>query len=189
MRDSIKQPLDRDRLTVRDATVDDAGVVAEIFNETIVTQENTMDLTLKSPADMADRIQRFDEREVILVLERDDEAIGWGIIQKYSYKFGYRFAAETSVFLRHAEIRKGYGSFLKSAVIERSRELGYRHLVARIWASNEASIAYNLRFGYEIVGIQRDIGFAGGQWRDVAVMQLVLSDKPECDRGTENNVD
>ncbi len=41
-----------------------------------------------------------------------------------------------------------------------------------------ASIEYNLRFGYEVVGIQREIGFKNGHWQDVAVLQLVLDDVP-----------
>ena len=162
------------KLQVRDATIEDAQAIADIFNETIGSRRNTMDLTLKTAVDIENKIRGFDEREVILVLVRDGGVIGWGIIKKYSARVGYRFAAETSVFLRRSEIRKGYGTYLKSLVIDRCRELGYHHLVARIWASNTASIEYNKRLGYEMVGVQREIGFVDGEWRDVAVMQLVL---------------
>ena len=80
--------------------------------------------------------------------------------------------------LRRSEIRRGYGSRLKRVVIERCRAYGYHHIIARIFADNAASIEYNLRFGYEVVGIQREIGFKNGHWQDVAVLQLVLDDVP-----------
>lgn len=180
----MKIPIDIEELTIRDATVADAATIAEIYNETIASRTNTMDLTLKTPEVIGDQIRSFDERETILILERTGTVIGWGIIKKYSPRIGYRFAAETSVFIRKSEIRKGYGSYLKAAVIDRCREFGYHHLVARIWASNTASIEYNKRLGYEMVGIQREIGYVDGQWRDVAVMQLVLDARPQRSRIT-----
>ena len=61
-------------------------------------------------------------------------------------------------------------------MIERCRAYGYHHLVAKILADNTRSIEYNLRFGYERVGVQREIGFKNGHWQDVAILQLVLDD-------------
>ena len=48
------------------------------------------------------------------------------------------------------------------------------HLVAKIWARNEVSVSYNLKLGYEIVGVQRKIGFVNGEWVDVVIMQYVF---------------
>ena len=102
--------------------------------------------------------------------------LGWGIIKKYSDRHGYRFACETSVYLRHKHVRKGYGSSIKNALIERCKQYRYHHLVAKIFADNTASIEYNKKFGYEIVGRQKEIGFKNGRWQDVVIMQLVLSE-------------
>ena len=67
---------------------------------------------------------------------------------------------------------------MKEALIARCKEYGYHHLVAKIFADNKASINYNKKFGYEIVGRQREIGFKNGRWQDVVIMQLVLDDVP-----------
>ena len=165
-------------LVLRDATADDAQVIAEIYNETISTGIDTMDDTLQTEASIQAQMAGFNKRECFMVLERDGYVVGWGIIKKYSPRPGYRFCCETSVYLRHSEVRKGYGSYIKTGLIERCKEYGYHHLLARIWASNAASIAYNEQFGYEIVGIQKEIGYKRGKWRDIALMQLVLSDVP-----------
>ena len=89
---------------------------------------------------------------------------------------GYRFCCESSVFPRREEVRKGYGSTPKKAVIDCYRALGYHRLLARIFADNVASVEYNRSLGYEMVGIQRQIGYKNGRWQNVAVMQLVLDD-------------
>ncbi|MFQ5571189.1 MAG: GNAT family N-acetyltransferase [Rhodothermales bacterium] len=165
-------------LTIRDATLDDAAVIAEIYNESILAGDSTMVIEPRTAADIRHHIEEFTGREGYLLLEREGYVVGWGVIKGYGEGRVYRYCCETSVFLRRAEVGKGYGSRLKRAVIDRCRAYGYHHLVARIWASNTASIAYNRNFGYEVVGIQKKIGYINGQWRDVALMQLVLDDVP-----------
>ena len=72
----------------------------------------------------------------------------------------------------------GHGTRIKNALIELCKELRYHHLVAKIFADNTASIEYNLRMGYEMVGIQKQIGFRRGRFQDIAILQLVLDDVP-----------
>ena len=164
-------------LNIRDATLDDAAVIAEIYNESIRTGSATMDLALKTPDDIRKYINGFSERETYLLLERDDGyVVGWGIIKHFGEGPVYRHSCETSIYLRHAEIRKGYGSHLKRVVLDRCKAYGYHHVVAKIWASNTASIEYNKNFGYELVGIQKEIGYVDGQWVNIALMQLVLDE-------------
>jgi phosphinothricin acetyltransferase len=163
-------------LNIRDATASDASVIAEIYNESIAVGDSTMHDEPKTTEAIRRQMEGFSDREGFMVLESDGYIVGWGVIKLYSHRSGYRFCCETSVFLRRTETRKGYGSFLKKAVIERCRKYGYHHLLARIFADNVASIEYNKSLGYEMVGVQREIGYKNGRWQDVAVMQLVLDD-------------
>ncbi len=164
-----------ERLFIRDASVDDAPVIAEIYNESILVQDATMiDQPIKAE-EIRRHIEIFSEREGYVLLERGNFVVGWGVIKEYGEGPAYRYAGETSVFLRRSEVRKGYGTYLKRYLLVRCKVHGYHHLVARIWASNEASIAYNRKFGYEVVGIQREIGHMDGLWRDIAIMQLILT--------------
>lgn len=163
-------------LALRDATPGDAAAIAEIYNQSIVAANATMDDKPKTAADIRRQMAAFTNRETYTILERDGELIGWGLIKLYSPRSGYSRCAETSVYLDQSEVRRGYGSFIKRALIERCKEYGYHHLIARVWADNAASIEYNRGFGYEIVGIQREIGYIDGHWQDIAVLQLVLED-------------
>lgn len=161
---------------IREGTVADAAAIAEIYNESVAAADATMDDRPKSAEEVQRQIEGFGEREGYLVLEVDGRVLGWTVLKAYSPKGGYRFCRETSTFLRRSEMRKGHGSRLERAAIERCRQLGIHHVIARIFADNLASIRFHERFGYELVGIQREIGYLGGRFRDVAVMQLVLAD-------------
>jgi phosphinothricin acetyltransferase len=161
---------------VFDFTAKDAAAVAEIYNESIRAGNATMDDEHKSPADILTWVQDFNDREAILVLKTSDETLAWGIIKRYSERGGYRFACETAVYVKHLHIGKGFGSQIKTVLIDRCKQYGYHHLVAKIFADNEASIEYNKKFGYEVVGRQTEIGLKNGKWQDVVIMQLVLQD-------------
>ncbi len=158
----------------RIADIADARVVQEIYNEHILGGNSTMDRSLKSVAEIEEWFTGFNDRELIVLLEEGDYVIGWGIIKRYSEREGYAKACETAIYLRSVETRKGYGSLMKKWIIAKCKELGYHHLVAKIFATNTASIAYNQKLGYEIVGTQKEIGYVDGQWQDVTIMQLLI---------------
>lgn len=163
---------------LRDANVRDAPRIAAIYNESIEVGDATMDDEPYTSEIVRRMIEEFDRRETILILEGGEEFFGWGIIKRYSRRHGYRFCCETSVYLSRRYVGQGYGTYLKRALIGRCRDYGYHHLVARIFADNTRSIEYNRKLGYEVVGIQKEIGYKNGRWQDVAILQLVLDDVP-----------
>jgi L-amino acid N-acyltransferase len=157
---------------IRTATLADAGRIAAIYNQCV--GKHTLDTVLRTEEDFRETMQSLDDRERLLVIETGGEVAGYGILKKYSWKEGYRFAGETSVFLDEKYRGQGLGNHLKKELIEVAKALNYKHLVARILARNKVSIHYNLKLGYEMVGIQKQIGFTEGEWVDVAILQLVF---------------
>ena len=164
---------------IRDARTDDAPAVADIYNESIAARDSTMQLDQVDAATVAGWVQGLGEREAILVMAEDETIVGYGIVKRYSGRGGYRYAAETSVYLRRTHTDKGRGTELQSALVERGRAYEYHHLVAKLWAANERSRALHRKFGYALVGVQREIGRVEGAWRDVAIMQKILGDRSE----------
>ena len=153
----------------------DYDAIASIYNEYIALGNATMEEELKTAQHIEKWVQKFHDRERLYVL-RDDEnvVIGWGIIKRYSDRDGYRFSCETAVYLTQSELGKGYGTLMKLFLIDRCKEMDYHHLVAKIFATNTASIEYNRKLGYEIVGRQKEIGFKNGTWMDIVIMGLTL---------------
>lgn len=163
-----QQPL------VRLALYEDADRITEIYSESIGANDSTMVEGHVATTDISKMLREQDKSEETWVIDLDQNVVGWGQIRRYSKRHGYRFAAETSLFLSRGYIGKGLGTTLQRVLVDRCRELGFHHLVAKIFADNEASINLHAKLGYEIVGVQREIGFKQGRWQDVAIMGLVV---------------
>jgi phosphinothricin acetyltransferase len=160
--------------TLREAVRSDATVIAEICNASVEARDSTMQLEPVDPAYVRRRIEGLGDREVLLVLEAEGRVVGWGLVKRYSDRGGYRRTAETSVYVRRNRTGEGVGSQIQAALIERSRSFGDHHLVAKVWADNAASVALHRRFGYEDVGVQREVGRVNGEWKDVLILQKLL---------------
>ena len=160
---------------IRAATAADAAAVAAIYNETIVARDATMVLDPVDATYVERWLERLHERESMLVLTEQGVLLGWGIVKFYSDRPGYARACETSVFLHRRESGRGLGSLLQGALMEAARKNGFHHVVVKIWAANASSIAMHRKFGFEIVGTQREIGYVDDTWVDVTIMQCILS--------------
>lgn len=162
---------------IRPYTAADAAAVSAILNESIAERDSLMILEPFSVEEIRRQHEALGPHEAVLLMEVRREVVGWGIVKRYSEREGYRHTGETSVYLRRSHTDQGLGSRLQQALLDRSRELGYHHLVARIFADNARSIGMHRKFGYEIVGVQREVGLVDGAWRDVAIMQYVLKEQ------------
>ncbi len=156
--------------------------IAHIYNEYVGAANATTEETPKTAADIAQWCGAFNQREGLYVLllggqpqpQTTQKVAGWGIIKRYSNREGYRYTCETAIYLTEAMQGMGYGTQMKHFLIEECRAMGYHHLVAKILASNHASIQYNLKLGYTLVGTQKEVSYLNGAWHDVVIMQKLL---------------
>ena len=152
----------------------DYGRICEIFNENIADGSVTLWNKSFTIADLQHLFGEFGERERAYVAIYKDQIVGWAMIKKYHEKEGYSATCETSLFLDRAYINQGHGTAFKKYIISQCKILDYHHIHAKILARNKISIAYNLKLGYSIVGVQREVGKINGDWVDVVIMQLLI---------------
>ncbi len=96
----------------------DYKTIASIYNQYIQSGSVTMDEILKTATDIAAWVNKFNDRERLFVLKKENSIIGWGIIKKYSDRSGYRTTCETAIYLTASKRGKGYGTFLKKHLIQ-----------------------------------------------------------------------
>ena len=164
----------KEEVEIVEATASEFQWIADIYNEFILLGTSTMDESSKTADTIASWVRKFHDREKLYVIKENGLTIGWGIIKRYSDREGYRFACETAIYLKSSHLGKGYWTMMKKHLIQVCKKLNNKHLIAKIFATNKASIGYNQKLGYTIVGRQNQIGFKNNQWVDIVIMQYII---------------
>ena len=110
-----------------------------------------------------------------LVVEIDDDVVGYAYASPYRPRAAYGFTIEDSVYIHPEQRGRGAGALLLSRLIELCEEGPWRQMIAVIGdTANHASIRLHERFGFVQVGVLRSVGFKFGRWVDTVLMQRSL---------------
>jgi L-amino acid N-acyltransferase len=163
-------------VTTRLATVGDAEEIRAIYNHEVLNTTATFDLVPRSLRDQQEwllaRAGAF--AAIVACDESIGEVVGFGALSPYKERAAYRTSVEDSVYVRRDAHGRGIGRLLLNALLDVARQSGFHTVFARIEASGEASRALHARCGFELVGIEREVGRKFNRWLDVALMQRLL---------------
>ncbi|MGH1493645.1 MAG: GNAT family N-acetyltransferase [Acidimicrobiales bacterium] len=161
-------------MQIRQATVADAERICEIYNREVLETTLTLDMVPRTAAAQRDWITDRSGGLAVLVAEIDGEVAGFASLSFYRDRPGYRTSVEDSIYIDRAHQGAGVGSALLTELIAVAELHGFHTLVARIVGPQEASVALHKRCGFEMVGIEREVGRKFSRWHDVALMQRLL---------------
>lgn len=162
---------------IRNATPADAASIADIYNHyiehTIITfEEQAVDAT-----EIARRITKITARNYpYIVYEHEGKVVGYAYLDTWRTRSAFDITLETTVYLspQFVGIGKGIGSELYAQLIVRARTAGIHSLIGVISLPNDASRRLHHKFGFEPVGIFREVGLKFGNLIDVEFWQLIL---------------
>ena len=163
--------------TIRRAVRDDCPGILAIYNDAVLTTTASYDY---EPRTLEHRQQWFDDHEkgdfpIFVAGEKQPDGseliVGWSALNRYHDRIGYRFTTENSVYVAASHRGRGIGSLLLAPLIPAAQERGLRAIIAAIDAANDASIRLHAKFGFEHVGLFKEVGFKFGRWLDVAYME------------------
>lgn len=161
-------------MQIRRATVADAEQICEIYNREVSESTVTLDLTPRTPAEQREWISDRSGGLAVLVAEIDDSVVGFASLSFYRDRPGYRTSVEDSIYIHRNHHGLGVGSALLNELIDVAEKHGFHTVLARIVGPQEASVALHARCGFEMVGVERQVGRKFGRWHDVALMQRLL---------------
>lgn len=163
-------------LTIRDADPDrDAAACAAIYAPHVEGSAVSFEERAPDAAELAARIERYGTSHAWLVAEREGEVVGYTYATAFNERPAYRWSTYVSVYVAAGARGQGIGRALYAELFERLRERGFRMACAGITLPNEASVALHESLGFEPVGVNREIGWKDGAWRDVGWWQLELA--------------
>jgi L-amino acid N-acyltransferase YncA len=167
-----------DTVTLRLASLADAQQIREIYNYEVSNTTATFDLV---PRSLGEQQQWISDRSgafaAIVAVDAADElgdVVGFGSLSPYKERAAYRTSVEDSVYVRRDRGGQGIGKLMLSELLAVGAASGFHAVFARISGSSAASIALHKSCGFELVGIEREVGRKFNRWLDVALMQALL---------------
>jgi L-amino acid N-acyltransferase len=169
----------RPAIGLRAARAADAEQIRTIYNYEVEHTTATFDLVPRSLAEqetwLAARSGAF--ATVVAVDEGTDAVLGFASLSPYKERAAYRTSVEDSVYVDRSCHGLGIGRLLVTQVLDVAASHGFHAVFARIEASGTASRRLHAACGFELVGVERQVGRKFGRWLDVAVMECLLHER------------
>lgn len=160
-------------MTVRPASVDDLPAIADIYAHYVATSVATFELDVPDRDEWQRRHAAIAEARLpFVVTERDGAVAGYAYCAPWKTRPAYRATVEDSVYVAPSAVGTGCGAELLPALLEMSRAVGVREVIAVIADSgDEASVRLHRRFGFRDAGRLERVGYKHDRWIDTVLMQ------------------
>ena len=165
----------------------DAEAIRTIYNVEVLESTNTFDMVPRTRAEQeAWILEHSGVHPAVVAIESPDAGtggrssangeivLGFGSLSPFRERSGYSGTAENSVYVDRAQRGRGVGRALLAELIELASAHGFHSLIARIAGHNETSIGLHTAAGFELVGVEREVGRKHRQWLDVVELQRLL---------------
>jgi L-amino acid N-acyltransferase YncA len=163
-------------IRIRAASEADMAAVREIYTHHVLHSLATFEETPPTLEEMLARRRASVELGLpYLVAEAGGETVGFAYAAAYRPRPAYRFTIEDSVYVADGLRGHGIGSALLGELIVCCEGGPWRQMLAVVGDSgNAGSIALHRRFGFELMGTLRSVGFKSGRWVDTPILQRPL---------------
>ncbi len=161
-------------MVLRPASLDDAQAIREIYNAEVTGSTATFDLVPRSLEEQREWISARTGAHAVVVAEVGGEVVGFASLSPYRDRAAYRTTVEDSVYVRSDQRGNGVGRALLAELVRLATSHGFHTIIARIAGGQEASVALHRSVGFEVVGVERQVGRKFRTWLDATVMQLML---------------
>jgi L-amino acid N-acyltransferase YncA len=143
--------FDNKEMNIRIAHIEDLPRIVEIYNQAILTQHSTADLTpIRTENRMTWFSEHTPERHPVFLAEIGHAVVGWCSLSPYRPgRMALRFTVEISCYVDQAFRRKGVAAALITHAIAECPRLNIKTLYGILLERNRASIAMMRKLGFE----------------------------------------
>jgi phosphinothricin acetyltransferase len=161
------------------ATHDDAEAIRAIYNREVLGSTVTFDMVARSPEDQLAWMDEHSGAHPAVVAVDDRDAVqGFGSLSPYRPRPAYRTSVEDSLYVAPAAQGRGVGKGILTELLRLAGAHGFHTVIARIVGGHEASIAVHRSCGFDVIGVEREVGRKFGRWLDVVLMQRLIDQNP-----------
>lgn len=154
-----------------------ADQIQVIYNDVIRTSTSMFESNERNAGYME---HWFDVKEqagypVFGVVDEQNHLLAFGTYATFRQSSGYLHTVEHSIHVHRDHRGKGLGALVLHALIERATQAQYHCMMACIDSENTVSIHLHEKAGFTHCGHLKEVGIKFGTWRDLVMMQLLLS--------------
>jgi L-amino acid N-acyltransferase YncA len=159
---------------IRFATPADASAVLEIYGP--FCEDSPVSFETKKPGvtEIEGRIREIIERFPWLICENNNAVLGYAYAGPHRERAAYRWSVDVAIYISANCRGHGIGTALYTALFDLLRIQGFFKAYAGITLPNSPSLRLHQRFGFEPVGVYKQVGYKVGAWHDVSWLALNL---------------
>lgn len=163
------------QIHIRPVSGNDFKEITRIYNYYVENTTITFEETPVTEEEMKKTILNISSSYPYFVCEVDGKVKGYAYISTWRTKSGFRYSAESTVYLHKEVAGMGIGQKLLEALIEKVRSSTPIHaLIAFITLPNDASVHLHEKLGFNKVAHYHEAGFKFNQWIDLGSWELIL---------------
>ena len=161
-------------MELRLAQAGDAEAIRAIYNAEVTGSTVTFDIVPRSREEQLAWIAEHQGTHPAVVAVSEGTVAGFGSLSPFRERAAYATTVEDSVYVDEAFRGRGVGRLLLEELVRMATAQGFHTVIGRISGDNEASITLHRRAGFELVGVEKEVGRKFGRWIDVTIMQRML---------------
>ena len=168
-------PDANEKLTIRDAKLDDALAIADIYNHYVEGSIITFEEQQVTVPEIRRRLEAVQDAKLPwFVVEEAGEVVGYAYGTPWKSRSAYRFSVESTIYMHPAHTGYGTGSLLYGQLLSALHERSVHVVLAGISLPNSQSVALHEKLGFTKVAHFSQVGFKFGRWIDVGYWQHVF---------------
>ncbi|MEL7034873.1 MAG: N-acetyltransferase family protein [Cyanobacteria bacterium J06592_8] len=152
--------------------------LTEIYNHYILNTTITFDIEpFTVERRRKDWFEHYENtgRYRLFVAEVEDQVVGYTSSSRFRAKAAYETSVETSIYLHPQFIGNGIGSLLYERLFRALATEDVHRAYAGTTLPNSASIALHQKFGFQSVGVYKEVGRKFNQYWDVEWFEKSIS--------------
>lgn len=158
----------------RPASKYDLESILNIYNQGIEDRVATLEEDQKDIEYMTEWFNQHNGRFAAIVIECNDEIVGWASLNPYSNRCAYAGVADLSIYIRRDYRGRGAGSRLLKEIECSAIENQFNKIVLFTFPFNNLGQGLYRKNGYREVGVFKNQGKLDGRFVDVMIMEKLL---------------
>lgn len=161
---------------IRLITPADAEAALAVYAPYVLHTANTFEYEIPSVDDFRTKIENITAQYPWLVCECDGEIVGYAYGSTHRERAAYQWSPESTVYISDKYHRKGIARILYNTLFALLKQQGYINVFASVLVTNVNSVEFHRAYGFEEIGLFKNIGYKLGEWHTNLWFQYTLQE-------------